>query len=246
MKLIKLLFLLVILLHTAHARDYAVEVIIFVNQDGLRQNAEQFDPGIILPIPRQGISLFGVSNELDAIETSQTPEMIESGTELNPWRLLPSQDHILSSQARKLANSSRYKILKHFAWRQPAVDKVNSQPILLNAGFDYSGIYPERTFQQIEFSDTEIDLEDETINGVWELEGTINVVITRYIHFYTDLVYRAERTNPLFLDDSSQPQKVLVDYEIKSHRKMKSRELNYIDHPIVGILVEATPIDESE
>ena len=240
MKLVKYLLIIFILSHTASARDYAVEVIIFINQEGLRQDAEIYDPGIILPVPRKGLSLFEPGNEFE----SQEAGLIQPDNQLNPWQLLNSDDYILSSQARKLGNSSKYKILKHFAWRQPAVDRANSQPILINAGFDYSGIYPERSFQQIEFNDTESGFEDENMTGVWELEGTINVVITRYIHFYTDLVYRAERTNPQYADDSLEPQTVLVDYEIKSHRKMKSRELNYIDHPIVGILVEATPIDE--
>ena len=37
MKLVKYLLIIFILSHTASARDYAVEVIIFVNQEGLRQ-----------------------------------------------------------------------------------------------------------------------------------------------------------------------------------------------------------------
>ena len=246
MKVLKYLLLIYILTNSVSAKDYAVEVIIFVNQDGLRQSAELFDPGIILPVPREGLSLFEESEKFGDIDSNPEPEFIDTEIELNPWRLLEPENYILSSQARKLSKTSKYRILKHFAWRQPAVDRANSQPILINAGFDYSGIYPERSFQQIEFSDTDIGYEDEVMTGVWELEGTINVVITRYIHLYTDLVYRAERVNPMYASDSLQPQKVLVDYEVKSHRKMKSRELNYIDHPIVGILIEVTPIDEEE
>ncbi|MEM7305010.1 MAG: CsiV family protein [Pseudomonadota bacterium] len=246
MKLITLIIFIFIALNPALARDYAVEVIIFVNQDGLRKNAEQFNPNIILPVPRKGLSFFEINEELDTDNQNQDLKYSGIASEPDPWRLLPEADYILKDQVRKLRNSSRYKILNHFAWRQPAVDKSYSQPIIIKAGFDYSGIYPERTFHQIEFSDTDPSLEDEENSGVWELEGTINVVITRYIHFYSDLVYRAERTNPYYENDSLQPEKVLVDYEVKSHRKMKSRELNYIDHPIVGILVEATPIDEDD
>ena len=244
MKFVKYLLLIFTLSNSVSAKDYAIEVIIFVNQEGLQQNAEIYDPGIILPVPKEGLSLFELKDEFEASHISQQSEYIESDNELSPWRLIEPENFILSSQARKLGNSSNYQVLNHFAWRQPAVDRANSQPILINAGFDYSGIYPERSLQQIEFSDTDFGLEDEQMTGVWELEGTINVVITRYIHFYTDLVYRAERNNPPYENDNLQPQQVLVDYEIKSHRKMKSRELNYIDHPIVGILVEVTPIDD--
>ncbi|MEM8843769.1 MAG: CsiV family protein [Pseudomonadota bacterium] len=223
------------LVNTANARDYAIEVIIFVNEDGVRQNAEIFDPEKILVAPSEGISFFG-----------QDIDQIEIETEENPWRLLPQEDYILNEQVRKLDNSRQYRVLKHFAWRQPVVDRDSAKPILIKTGFDFSGLYPERTFQQIEFSDTEPYPEDESIDGVWELEGTLNVVITRYLHIYSDLVYRMERSNPLYTNDALQPEQVLVDYEVNSHRRMRSGELHYIDHPIVGILVEATPIEEEE
>ena len=242
-----LIFLCVVLMNTVNAKDYAIEVIIFVNEDGVRQNSEQFDPEVILPVPSNGISLFEDQTEIVVTGNSENIEIEEINAEEQLWRLIPEEDYILYDQARKLRNSSQYRILKHFAWRQPVVDKQNAQPILIEAGFNFSGLYPERTFQQVEFSDTDVYLEEEEENtGVWELEGTINVVITRYLHFYSDLVYRQERQNPLYIDDALQPEQVLVDYAVKSHRKMKSRELHYIDHPIVGILVEATPIEEEE
>lgn len=241
-----LIFLCVALLNPVNAKDYAIEVIIFVNEDGIRKMSEQFDPENILPVPSDGITFF--ENQTEILVTGDDEDILieEINTEENLWRLLPEEEYILNDQARKLSNSSQYRILKHFAWRQPVVDKQNSQPILIKTGFDFSGLYPERTFQQIEFSDTDLYLEEEQNTGVWELEGTINVVITRYLHIYSDLVYRLERQNPMYIDDISQPEHVLVDYEVKSHRKMKSRELHYIDHPIVGILVEATPIEEDE
>ena len=40
-------------------------------------------------------------------------------------------------------------------------------------------------------------------------------------------------------------------YTLQSHRRMRSKELHYIDHPLVGILiqinpVEPTPVDHAE
>ena len=35
-------------------------------------------------------------------------------------------------------------------------------------------------------------------------------------------------------------------YPINFHRRMRSKELHYLDHPIVGILVKALPVEKQE
>lgn len=35
---------------------------------------------------------------------------------------------------------------------------------------------------------------------------------------------------------------VIAHYPIVSHRRMRSKELHYIDHPLVGILVQINPV----
>ena len=62
------------------------------------------------------------------------------------------------------------------------------------------------------------------------LEGTITVSAKRYLHIDTDLVLRDR-------DGSS--------YRMQAHRRMRSGELHYLDHPLMGIVVEARPVDSS-
>jgi len=207
----------------ASDKDYAIEVILFVNKDGLQQTAEQFSINHIIPAPTDGIQLDSVDNE-------------------SAWQAIPEEDYILNNVAEKLTRSGRYRILKHIAWRQPVVERDDAVAIAVNAGRDFTSLFPERAYKQIEFSDTSTRADNETNHIVRELAGTITVVITRYIHVYSDLVYRLPRANPLHMEDVLNRDQVLVDYAVNSHRRMRSRELHYIDHPLVGILVEATPI----
>ena len=209
----------------AYAKDYAIEVIIFVNKDGLQQTAEQFSFNHVIPVPSNGITLDSTTNNTD-------------------WQPIPAEDYILNNVAEKLTRSGRYRILKHLAWRQPVVDRDDALPINITAGRDFTSLFPERAYRQIEFSDTSTETDQSASNTVRELAGTINVVITRYIHVYSDMVYRLPRSNPMSIDDALNRDQVLVDYAVNSHRRMRSRELHYIDHPLVGILVEATPIEE--
>ena len=57
------------------------------------------------------------------------------------------------------------------------------------------------------------------------LSGLIRMSQGRYLHLDTDLVLRDAV--------SSQP------YRIKLHRRMRSNELHYVDHPRLGILIRA-------
>ncbi len=208
-----------------YAKDYAIEVILFTNKDGLHQSAEQFNFNHVIPAPSNGLDLTKVSSD-------------------SLWRPIPEDEYILSNVADKLKRSSHYRILKHLAWRQPAVEKKDSQPISIKTGRDFTQQYPEHAYRQIEFSDTSQN--NPKNSKVLELDGTINIVITRYIHLYSDLVYRLPRTIPNEISDALDRNQVLVDYSVKSHRRMRSRELHYIDHPLVGIIIEATPIEEDQ
>ena len=218
---------LVIFNSSVQAKDYAIEVIIFVNKDGLQQSAEQFNADHIIPVANNGILLSEVDQD-------------------SLWQPIPEEDLILNDVVNQLKRSGRYRILEHFAWRQPAAERKDSFPIIVKAGRDFTNQFPERAYRHVEFGDTTTQLNDQVEHQVRELDGTIHVAITRYIHLYSDLVYRLPRSNPTDLQDVLDREMVLVDYSVNSHRRMKSRELHYIDHPIVGILVEATPIEEDE
>ena len=57
--------------------------------------------------------------------------------------------------------SSNYEIMTSASWNQPALDGNNAIPILIQAGNEYGGYY--------------------------ELEGSITLVVSRYLHLKTDL-----------------------------------------------------------
>jgi hypothetical protein len=60
------------------------------------------------------------------------------------------------------------------------------------------------------------------------LDGTVKVTLSRYLHVYSDFMFEGAGVG--------QPVRV------RDHRRMRSRELHYIDHPLFGILVQITPV----
>jgi len=240
---IALCFILMMSSHT-HAREYAIEMIFFMHIDGEQITDENFPENLKLVSPNQGIE---INNDYphSKVESSTANE------DEQQWRAIPSSDFILNDVVKKLNHSRDYKVLKHIAWQQPIADHKNAQLIKIQGGRDLSLDHPERLPAYPQASNPILAIVgnqniDLSPPALYELEGTVKVVITRYIHVYADLILHLER----FISHKSHQKATvnndLIDYKIDLHKKMKSRELHYIDHPLIGIIVEATPIEMPE
>lgn len=75
-----------------------------------------------------------------------------------------------------------------------------------------------------------------TADGYYELQGAITVDRGHYLHFKPDLQLRRN----IMLEDGSMRTITAV---LDEPRRMKSSEAHYIDHPLFGILVYATPLN---
>lgn len=61
-----------------------------------------------------------------------------------------------------------------------------------------------------------------------DLSGLVSVTVGRYLHLDLDLIYN-NRGRPV---------------RIKTHRRMRSNELHYLDHPLLGVLAEIRPVSQ--
>jgi len=148
--------------------------------------------------------------------------------------------YILTREEKRVAASSHYNVLMYAAWRQPDWDKTQAQAINLSELKNNATVKTKNT-----------------------IDGTLKVVLARYLHFYTNLDYQRKAmqvikpdNNNVNLDESQdnsdsdnngdtgislQPVPVIQHYHIVSHRRMRSKVLHYIDYPLVGILVQINP-----
>lgn len=62
------------------------------------------------------------------------------------------------------------------------------------------------------------------------MTGTVKVYVQRYLHMDLDLL----------LQTNNGPSPGV--FRMQEHRRMKSKELHYIDHPMLGALVRITPV----
>lgn len=129
----------------------------------------------------------------------------------------------LAEHIAKLKRSARYNILLQQSWQQTGLSNTDAINIHIDTTAAES---PENNHNKPESS----------------LQGTLKLILGRYLHLHTDLLYKRPKQS----DDSTSATlhgRSYNEFEIKSQRKMRSNELHYIDHPLIGILVLVTPIE---
>lgn len=92
--------------------------------------------------------------------------------------------------------------------------------------------------------------------GLYELEGKITISLSRYLHTYVDLVLRRPRLSIDSASGSSVPTgntsdysadtRILNNHSLREHRRMRSKNLHYIDSPEFGMLILITPYQVPE
>jgi hypothetical protein len=259
-----LLSLVLIISIQAHAtvegeiKFYDVELVIFKNEKGPKGHE------YILPdsLPR---------TDGDVLDLS-SPASIKAAKE-KLYQIIPINEMRLSETVLKIVESDRYSLLAHVAWRQPGVDKEKALPIWIKGGrlfgeefisidnqidsellakSEYLGAQNVSTLSASELSNNQIPGYTSGSN-LYELEGTITIGLSRYLHTYADLVLRKPRlTIDPTIEVSGLDQtvienlpdtRILNNHSLKERRRMRSNKLHYLDNPEFSLLVLITPYE---
>ena len=76
------------------------------------------------------------------------------------------------------------------------------------------------------------------------ISGDLKLIMSRYLHINTDLIYEKPKigqSTQMAQPEYTPPNHQSDTYPLLFERRMRSREIHYIDHPMVGIIVLATP-----
>jgi hypothetical protein len=202
----------------------------------------------------------------------------------NGYEILTGDSLRLLDLVTRLVESSRYELLLHAAWRQPGLERERVLPIWIKGGQIYGSEYTsidnsieifdnnqsgamqtETEAKNYEFDEQTLksrkllllkEQETQQHNGLYELEGKITIVLSRYLHTYVDLILRRPRlsADPV-LDNAAEEEylaahladtRILNNHPLREHRRMRSKNLHYIDSPEFGMLVLITPYEVPE
>lgn len=232
-------FALAPVLHAEETRtDYAIDIVVFEDSDARYLNSEQWPspPPVTneqaaaadtsaapetttMPAPATETTLAATNTGSDTTTSTTNPADVAPNPDIHD--IDPGQYDLLNDAVKRLSASPQYHVLVRKSWIQPGLDSKNAVDMDMNSANDPA-----------------------SAGAVGSLTGSVKIVLERYLHLYTDLVYHRPDTTAIVPagDSATLPATPMQNFVIKEHRRMRSNELHYIDHPLVGILIKIVPV----
>ena len=241
------LFLFLGLLHydpasaTTSTRYYAVELILFENLTPGARQSEHWPQSVELQMQP------GKTIEIGKPYPGPLPKGYMSSYTFKPLR---AKEYRLNAQAQKINKSDSRRVLLHTGWRQPGMDKTHA----LSVHFKRQISAPASALTSAQGIGADAQQARFATPEAGELEGMVKVILARYLHVDADIVFRP-KTSKIPEDifkmgqnaDSDQggssTTKPIVYRMHQTRRRMRSRQLHYLDNPVLGMLVLITPFE---
>lgn len=195
--------------------EYAVEVVIFRHWEAPGDDAE-FWPRQPRPISQS------------ATKHLVTLGPVASGADAPAFSRLPDTDLQLTGIRQRLEHSKDYKVLLHVGWRQPGLGPASAPAVVLPLNWSPPPL-PKVSATPAGGGQNPFDY----VPASTRLWGTLHLFQQRYLHFQVDLRFRRG-------DIGSAPAGgAVMIYPMTQSRRMRAGEIHYLDHPVLGVLVQA-------
>lgn len=245
-----------------HEGWYQVEMLVFSRPSSTSE--EQFPYNITLAYPRQWVALKNptpTAAASDATEPYTAPDLTRE-----PFWQLPAAERSLNDQAHRLVRAGGYQLLFHQAWRQPITSAQRAPAIIINAGQSYGKHQQLEGTINLSVA-TYLKLR----TNLWLTEFGVNVdsatqsrwpslpLRPNYVAPETLVAQQAGTTssanpldNPLAdwsnlsaleAEAADEPSPYIPTHMVlmQEERDMRSGEIHYLDHPLLGIIIQITP-----
>ncbi len=154
------------------------------------------------------------------------------------YQILPNYYLHLTKQRALLAKMDRYQPLLHITWYQDVLTPKDAHwlHIFGGKGFDNSGkIVAENYDGSAQYNQA----------THWQVDGLVRIGVKRYFDASYKLAFATptETIQSLSQNDNFKGLDTpLVYFNLNQTRRMRSNELNFIDHPLYGIIMKITPL----
>ncbi|WP_320822926.1 CsiV family protein [Reinekea sp.] len=255
--------------HTAEAeaeRWFQVEVLIFKNPTLETDNPELWPSYAEIQHPPAFIRLTGIS-EILTDNSADDPDLAEANTPdtvmelsapvsvegLSAFQALSEAEQQMIGEHDMIARDRRYQVLFHEAWNQPVPSRDEVIPIRIDGGErfgrqselqGYISLYVER-YLHLSTDLHLIDYQKSTDPFSLVDEGANKETTRQMLAGFGGMsLLNADRmTNSQISRKSKQFFISVQDAQLKEKRRMRSKEIHYLDNPEFGILILITPID---
>lgn len=237
---------------SAEERWFEVELLLFQRNTDMQTVKEDLAVEDISIDSSSSIPLLKTAvNESCALDTScahtRVPLLIDDqqfASQANGFVLLSNDRLQLTEQRNRLQRHAAFKPLLHLAWRMPVESKSRARPIHLFGGKNYT--------------------------GKWAIDGNFEIYLDRYLFIDTQLLIRQESTTlvsapqqpefevidsdndvqvikaneNVFEPPAVKKQRVINEALFAQTRRLRSGEIHYFDHPLMGMIVQIRKIPQ--
>jgi len=216
---------------------YDIEILLFENLKQDPSNTEKWPTSIEFTVPEN--SLFIGAPYPGPIPAKYNPRFT--------FKPIKASTYQLQEEAKLLTEHDDYRILYHRSWRQPGMDKDEAVSVVIEKdipGIPYTTLPVANQPAMLNLDSIEYDKIINQRLPKWNnLKGLIKIKLSRFLHIETDIQY----TQHIVLQDKEIMDAAVVKiqpqvYQLMQTRKMRSKELHYLDNPKLGLLVYITPV----
>lgn len=218
-------------------------------------------------IPQQATSFPGDPNASDASGSLLVEEDLEPMLP-TPFIALPHRQREFHGKSAYMQRTGKYQTLFHETWIQPVLEENRALPLVMDQSGDLQN-WPRlqgsvklhiSRYLHIE-TNLWLNTHGEYLPGEWRMPppplGPPSLVVEKP---EPELELTEPESSPYYVtaeDDGLEPA-LEVEEEtgpiypwrhavlLQQKRRMRSNEVHYIDHPLLGVVIKLTPLDEDQ
>lgn len=182
-----------------------------------------------------------------------------------PFRVLPASQREFRGKAAYMQRTGRYTTLFHQVWLQPVADSNRAVPLILDRSGD-SGEWPGLQGSVTLYLSRYLHLETNVwlntagdyLPGEWQMPapplGPLSVIVEQPPEPKTAPPVAEQQPGT----HSGKPGDAAIELDpgpvypyrhailLQQKRRMRSNEVHYIDHPLIGLVVKLTPVESED
>lgn len=186
-------------------------------------------------------------------------------------KMLPYSEYKLTPQKDKLKQHAGFEVLMHTAWRQGDQGKSSAPVFHIQAGKDFSKQFNADGSEKGAVTASAYGFQEETIDKpLYELDGKLQIYVQHYLYAETTLDLKAPSVREVKLQEQQieldspvngaesnvqvgnlteisptvEVEEFLKSYRMEQKRRMRSTETHYLDHPLLGMVIQVRRVAE--
>lgn len=173
---------------------------------------------------------------------AQITTALERAKQTHISYLGPKDSLFSNTELRQLGRAGQ-NIIAVLSWVQNTADLQRGVNFHLLAGAAYPN--PANTITPPGSDNKASTTNQQVANTIYPISGQIRLSLDRFFNFKFNLVYTEPLTKLKKIDSKFNQHKQWgkwVYFHLRQSRRMRSKEINYIDHPLYGLLIKIKPI----